>query len=112
WLAAPPPGWGVRAGGGRGGGGAGFGLAAEELLLAQPQLSAEVFVLLLEQGFALAGAVVPCLPVAWLSAGLEFLRETWTNRTGAPWDGGRGKGRGSVRGRQRNPCCSRATRSR
>src|SRR5262249_61071381 len=105
WLAAPPPGWGVRAGGGRGGGGAGFGLAAEELLLAQPQLSAELFVLLLEQGFALAGAVVHGLPVAGLSPGLEFLRETWTNRTGALGDGGRGTGRGRGRGRQRNPGC-------
>src|SRR5436305_8852226 len=53
----------VRGRRGQGGGGAGLGLAAEELLLAESELGAELFDLLFEERFALHGAVVQGLPV-------------------------------------------------
>ena len=52
-LAARAPWRGGGRGRGWGGGGSGLRLAAEELLLAEAQLGAELLVLLLEQGLAL-----------------------------------------------------------
>ena len=54
-LAAPPPGRGrwVRGRWGQGGADAGLGLAAEELLLTEAELGAELFDLLFEEGLAL-----------------------------------------------------------
>jgi len=49
-LAPSPAGWVVAAGGGPCGSGSGFGLTAEELLLTEAQLGAELFDLLLEEG--------------------------------------------------------------
>lgn len=78
-LAAGPARWVVGAGGGRGSSGAGLGLAAEELLLAEAQLGAELFDLLLEEGLALDGTVLQGLPVASLAPGLELLGQAWAD---------------------------------
>jgi hypothetical protein len=88
---------------GRCGGGAGLYLAAEELLFAETQLGAELFVLLPQQGFALEGALVHGLPVAGGSPGLEFLGEAWTHRTRAIGQGRSGATRGRRGSQQRHP---------
>lgn len=102
-LLAVPPGRGSRSGRsrGRGGSGAGLGLATEKLLLAQTQLGAELFDLLLEEGLPLKGAVVHDLPVAGLSPGLKLLGEARANGTGAVRDGRRGAGGGGQEDRPR-----------
>jgi hypothetical protein len=83
---------------GRWGSGAGLGLFAEELLLAETQLSAELFDLLLEMGGTLDRAVVHGLPVGGLSPGLELDGEAWANGTGAVREGRCGAGRRGRRG--------------
>jgi hypothetical protein len=89
-LAAPPPerGRGTRGRRGQGGGSAGPGLAAEELLLAETELGAELFDLLFEEGFALHGAVVHGLPVASLAPGLELHGAARADGTGTVGQGG------------------------
>ena len=84
-LAAGTARW-VTGAGGRGGRGARLGLAAEELLLAETQLGAELFDLLLEESLTLDGAIMHGLPVAGLTPGLELLGQAWADGTGAVRD--------------------------
>jgi hypothetical protein len=103
-LTTRPARWGV--GGrrhGRGRRGAGLGLAAEELLLAQTQLGAEVFVLLAEQRFAFDSALVLGLPITGLPPGRELNGEAWADGTGTIREGRRGTSGGERRGGQGNP---------
>jgi hypothetical protein len=93
-LATRPAGWGI--GGccrGRGSSGAGFGLAAEELLLAQTQLGAELFVLLAQKGFAFDGALVLGFPITGLPPGFKLDGEAGADGTGSIRKGRRGAGR-------------------
>ncbi len=93
-LATRPAGWGVgERRRGRGGRGAGLGLAAEELLLAQTQLGAELCDLLAEQSFAFEGALVQGFPVTGLPPGFELDGEARANGTGTIRKGRRGAGR-------------------
>src|SRR6516165_901970 len=109
----PPTGAGrwVRGRWGQGGADAGLGLAAEELLLTEAELGAELFDLLFEEGLALHGAVVHGLPVAGLAPGLELHGEARAHGTGAVGKQGRRAGRGSRRGGQRDPRGLRADRA-
>jgi hypothetical protein len=111
-LAAPSAGrrGRVRGGWNRGGSGAGLGLRAEELLLAETELGAELFDLLLEEGLPLHGAVVHGLPVAGLTPGLELHGEARADRTGAVGKGGRRAGQVRERGGQGDPRRVRADR--
>ena len=104
-LASVPTRWRVGWGGewgrrmGRGGG---FGLSAEELLLAEAKESLEPFDLGLELGLALEDAAMLGLPVGGLPPGLELLLQAWADRTGALGDGGCGAdGTGRRLGRRR-----------
>jgi len=110
-LAAWPPGWGVGARRRRGGSGASLGLFAKELLLAQSQLGAELFVLLEEQGFAFDGALVQGFPVASLSPGLELDGQARANGTRAVRERRGGAGGRWGRGRQEKPRRIRAART-
>ena len=93
------------AGGSRGrrrrrGRGAGLRLAAEELLLAEAQLGAELFDLLLEKGFALDGAIMHGLPVTGLSPRLERLGQVRADGAGSARKGRGGTGKGWGRGEE------------
>ena len=103
-LAAPPGrGGGPRRGRARGRRGAGFGFAAEELLLAQAQLGAELFDLLLEEGLALEGAAVQGLPVARLTPRFKLQGKARADGARAVREGGRGADRKEGRGGQGAP---------
>lgn len=104
-LATRPPrrAVGPRRGWGRCRGGAGFGLAAEELLLPEAQLGAELFVFLPQQGFTLQGTLVHGLPVAGGAPRLELLGEARADRTRAIGKGRSGASRGRRRSQQRHP---------
>jgi hypothetical protein len=65
------------------GGRGGLGLAAEELLLTEPEQGLESVDLGLESGLAVEGAAMHGLPVSGLSPGLELLLEPRANRAGA-----------------------------
>jgi hypothetical protein len=65
---------------GRGGG---LGLSTEELLLAHAKPSLKPVDLGLELGLAFEGAAMHGLPVGGLAKRLEFLLQSWANRTGA-----------------------------
>ena len=67
----------------RSGGRGGFGLAAEELLLPEPELRLEPLDLGPELGLALQGAAMHGLPVGGLAPRLELLLQPWANRTRA-----------------------------
>jgi hypothetical protein len=103
-LLAPRPGWGGRSGRGRGRGGTDLGLTAEELLLAETQLGAELVVLPSEQGFAFEGTLVQRFPVAGLTPGLEFDGESWADRTRAVGQRWCRADRAWGHGRQRHAC--------
>jgi hypothetical protein len=74
---------GVGGGDGRFGGGAGLGLSAEELLLAEAEPRLEPIDLGFELGLAFEGAAMHGLPIGGLAIRLEFLLQSWANRTGA-----------------------------
>ncbi len=61
----------------------GFGFATEELLLAQAELGTELFDLLLEEVFALDGALVHGFPVSGLSPGFKLDGEARADGTRA-----------------------------
>jgi hypothetical protein len=72
---------GVRGVVGRGSG-VGFGFRAEELLFAKSEFGFAFVDALLEEAFALTGALMHGLPVGGQSEGLEFLDESWADGTG------------------------------
>jgi len=80
-------------------------------LLAEAQLGAELFDLLLEAGFALQGAVMHGFPVAGLPPGLELLGQARTDGTGAIRDGRCRAAGGWRRGEQGDPPRVRANRA-
>ena len=106
-LAAWPPRWSVGESRCRrqrwDGRGRGLGLAAEELLLAQTQLGAELLDLLSQGGFPLEGALMERLPVAGLSPRLELDGEAWADGTGTIRKGRSRTGWGRWPGRQGQP---------
>src|SRR5262249_7269520 len=82
-LLAARPAWrrtGVgRIRGRRGGRRGGLGLAAEELLIAEPKQGLKPVDLGLELGLAFEGAAMHGLPIGGLSPGLELLLQAWAN---------------------------------